>query len=386
MLAAVAQRPDLALGAADAEADRHQDAVHLEELPRPGRALDLLGVDVDDLDRALVGDGAVEQGLVQALVGVRELDVLAHQADPDRHLRVADLADQLLPRAHVAPVVGEVEQVEQALVQPFAAERQRHLVDGVHVPGLDDALGLQVAEQGDLLAQVRRQGAVAAAQQDVGRDADRAQLTDRVLGRLGLELVGGGDVGHQGEVDVDRVVLAHLLAELPDRLQEGQRLDVAHRAADLHDHHVDGAVDLAHRLHDLVGDVGDHLHRLAQVVAAALLGDHLLVDLAGGEVVALRGGGVGEALVVPQVQVGLGAVVGDEDLAVLVGGHRSRVDVDVRVEFHQRDREAPGFEDGAHRSGGHALAQRRNDPARHENVLGCHAHLLWLRTSSKIAS
>jgi hypothetical protein len=37
---------------------------------------------------------------------------------------------------------------------------------------------------------------------------------------------------------------------------------------------------------DLVGDVRDDLHRLAQVVAAALLLEHALVDLAGGEVVA----------------------------------------------------------------------------------------------------
>ena len=41
------------------------------------------------------------------------------------------------------------------------------------------------------------QVAVDAAEQDVGRDADRAQLPHGVLGRLGLELAGGGDVGHQ---------------------------------------------------------------------------------------------------------------------------------------------------------------------------------------------
>jgi hypothetical protein len=36
---------------------------------------------------------------------------------------------------------------------------------------------------------------------------------------------------------------------------------------------------------DLVGDVRDDLHGLAQVVAAAFLLEHALVDLAGGEVV-----------------------------------------------------------------------------------------------------
>ena len=111
-----------------------------------------------------------------------------------------------------------------------------------------------------------------------------AQLAHAVLHGLGLQLVGGGDVGHQRQVYEDGVLAAHVLAELADGLQEGQALDVAHGAADLHDHHVrrpcrrpDGGLDL-------VGDVGDHLDRPAQVVAAPFLGDDRAVDLAGGDV------------------------------------------------------------------------------------------------------
>jgi hypothetical protein len=44
---------------------------------------------------------------------------------------------------------------------------------------------------------------------------------------------------------------------------------------------------------------------------------------------------------VAEVEVGLAAVVGDEDLAVLERVHRARVDVDVRVELLHRDPEAP---------------------------------------------
>jgi hypothetical protein len=79
---------------------------------------------------------------------------------------------------------------------------------------------------------------VGAAQQDVGLDADLAQLLDRVLGRLGLQLAGGRDVGHQRQVDVAGVVAAFLDAHLADGFEEGQRLDVAHRAADFDDRHV----------------------------------------------------------------------------------------------------------------------------------------------------
>ena len=63
------------------------------------------------------------------------------------------------------------------------------------------------------------------------------------------------------------------------------RLDVAHRAADLHEGHVHAGL-LAHaedaRL-DLVGDVRDDLHGPAEEAALALLGDDRLVDLARGD-------------------------------------------------------------------------------------------------------
>ena len=108
----------------------------------------------------------------------------------------------------------------------------------------------------------------------LGLDADGAQLAHAVLHGLGLELVGGRDVGHERQVHEDRVVAPHVLAELAHRLEEGQALDVADRAADLHDHDVgvllpDAAADAIGL--DLVGDVRDHLHGAAEVVAAPLL-------------------------------------------------------------------------------------------------------------------
>ena len=80
---------------------------------------------------------------------------------------------------------------------------------------------------------------VGAAQQDVGLDADRAQVADAVLRRLGLQLAGGADERHQRQVDVERVLAADVLPQLADGLDERQALDVADGAADLDEDDVD---------------------------------------------------------------------------------------------------------------------------------------------------
>ena len=79
--------------------------------------------------------------------------------------------------------------------------------------------------------------------------------------------------------------------------------------------------------------------------------------------------GVGEALVVAQVQIGLGAVVGDEDLAVLERAHGARVHVQVGVELLKRDPQPPALQQAADGGRPDALAQGRNHAACYEYVL-----------------
>src|SRR3712207_9031303 len=66
-----------------------------------------------------------------------------------------------------------------------------------------------------------------------------------------------------------------------------------------------------------------------------------------------------EALVVTDVEVGLGAVLGDEDLAVLERVHRPGVDVEVGVQLLHGDPEAPAGQQRAQRAGGQPLAEDR---------------------------
>ena len=100
------------------------------------------------------------------------------------------------------------------------------------------------------------------------------------------------------------------------------------------------------------------------------LRDHLRVDLPGRDVGRLVEVDVEEALVVADVEVGLGAVVGDEDLAVLERVHRARIDVQIGVELLHDDAQAARREQVAETRGGEALTERGDDAPGHEDVLG----------------
>ncbi len=310
-----------------------------------------------DVDLRAGVDAGVLERLVERLVGVLQVDVLADEGDIDLVLGMV-------------LCLHDAELVAHDLVEHLLVQHHRDLVDRVDVPGRDHRLFLDVGEERDFSSLVLRQRPHRAAQQRVGLDADLAQLLYRVLRRLGLDLACRGDVRHQRQVDVGDVVPPQLQAHLPDRLEERQRLDVAHRAADLDDRHVGVAGAALDESLDLVGDVRDHLHRAAEVVAAALLFDHRLVDLAGGEVVPAAHLRALEALVVAQVEVGLRPVLRDEHLAVLKRAHGARIDVDVRVQLDVGDADAARLEDRGEGGGGDAFPQRGNYTTGYEDILG----------------
>src|ERR1700719_4245526 len=100
------------------------------------------------------------------------------------------------------------------------------------------------------------------------------------------ECWGGLVLSSSPEGVLGTALAAELVADLADRLQERQALDVAHRAADLAEHEIlVGKIGLDEFL-DGIGDVRDHLHGGAQILAAALAGDHGGVDAPGGDAVA----------------------------------------------------------------------------------------------------
>ena len=352
------------------EAAGHENPAGAVQQPFAAVHLQRLGLDPVDVHLQPVLEAAVRQGFGEALVRVLVAHVLADHVNGHLAFRLADALEEVAPRAHPAfRVVRKLQVLQHDPVEPLRAEHQRHLVDAVDVLGGDDGALVDVAEQGDLAAYVLRQESVGAAQQQVRLDADGAQVADAVLRRLGLQLAGRADEGDQREVDVQRMLAPDVAAELPYRFQVRLALDVADRAADLRQDDVDVPADRAQPVLDLVRDVRDHLHGAPEVVSRALLLDHGEVDLAGGPVVVARRDGVGEAFVVSQVEVGLGAVRGDVHLAVLVRAHGARVHVHVGIELLQRHAVAVALQQAAYRGRREPLAQRGDDAAGDEDVL-----------------
>jgi len=79
--------------------------------------------------------------------------------------------------------------------------------------------------------------------------------------------------------------------------------------------------------------VGDDLNRTAAVIAPSFLLQDGPVNFAGGDIGIFAQVFVDKSFVMPQIQIGFRAVVGDKNLTMLYRVHGSRVNIDIRVEL-----------------------------------------------------
>ena len=321
-------------------------------------------------------EAAGAQGLGHRQVRVGEVDVLAHQSDPHGFMRLVHPLQQVVPLRPVDVAERQIQPAHHVGVELLTVQHLGDVVDRRRIRGGDHAVDVDVAHQRDLVLQRFGHVAVAAQDQRVGGDTDAAERGDRVLGGFGLELTRRRHERHQRAVQEEAVLPADLVAHLTRGLEERQRLDIADGAADLGDHHVGPVavgVGLRHRQDaalDLIGDVRDDLNGVAEILAATLLGDHRRIHLSGSHIRRSGQVAVEETLVVPDVEIGLGAVLGDEHLAVLERVHRARIDVEVRVELLHGDLQATRGQQLPEARRGEALTERRNHAAGDEEVLG----------------
>ena len=399
MLASKLGSKDLALQGALAKAAGNQDARCVAQ-----NLINVFGIEALTIDQlhiyvTIVENARVMQGLDNRQICIGKLGVLSHDGNLNLigvMVGMVLLAQELIPCAHIALARIEAKALANAQVKVLLREQLRHVVNARAILVGKDTVGVDVAETRDLAADSVINMVIGAQHNNVGLDTKAAQLLDGVLRGLGLNLVGGGDIGNERYVDVADVLGTGLLAVLADSLHERLRLDVADRATQLGNDNVGASLLLnaAEFVLDSIGDVRDHLDGTAQKVTATLAGNQALVNGARRKVRIAGQVLVNKALVVAQVQIGLVAVLGHKDLTVLERAHGTGVDVQIRVGLLHRHLVAARLEQTAQRCRGNALAQRRNHAAGHKHMLShielpalpvevVHTHLTGLHCNTR---
>ena len=211
-------------------------------------------------------------------------------------------AQQVIPTRPVHITERQIEAAHHVCVEAFTVQNLRDVVNARGVNGGHHRFGVHVTHHRDFPLDTRGNRTIRPQDNRIGLDADISQRGDRMLRRLRLQLSRRTDVWQQGHVQEEDIVTTHLVADLPNCLEERQRLDISDGAPNLSDDDVH--VRSGHPANpclDLVRDVRNHLHGVAEILAAAFLRDDGGVHLTRGDVRRSEQVGIQEAFVVPDI-------------------------------------------------------------------------------------
>ena len=192
VFAGITNRGNLAFSPALAKAARDQNGIHILERIA-AIAFQVFRIQIMDPHLGVRLNPGMHQRLDQRLVRFGQVDVLAHKGHIDKALRVFQRMHQLVPDRQVGRSGQNRQTVADDLVEHLVVQHLGNLVDRGGIKRLNHGFWRHVTEQRNLAALFHGDLAVGTAQQHIRLDTDLTQLFHRVLGRLGLQLTGGGD-------------------------------------------------------------------------------------------------------------------------------------------------------------------------------------------------
>ena len=251
-------------------------------------ALEDLGFDPVEIDLHIVGDAAMRPAPRSAICRRPSGRCICRRWRSSPRLRACGCARRSSSqRARSGGARLDAETPQHLAVEPFLVIGHRARRRCVDVERLDDRAFAHVAEQRDLAALARRDRPVAAAQQNVGLDADRAQFLapsaasawSSARRRSGCRASASG--GRRPRGARGSSLPSWRIASRNGRLSMSPTVPpISHSTKSK------PSLPVADEFLDRVGDVRDHLHGGAEIIAAPLRGDDVLIDAAGGDVVA----------------------------------------------------------------------------------------------------
>ena len=129
------------------------------------------------------------------------------------------------------------------------------------------------------------------------------------------------------------ILPTHFVSKLTESFQKGLGFDIANSTAYLQDDNI--CIRLlcceTDTPLDLISDMWNDLDGTTKIITVAFLTNDFCVNLTSGEIGKPTETDIDKAFVMSQIQISLSTVIQNIYLTMLIGGHRTRIDVDVWV-------------------------------------------------------
>ena len=201
VLTGIFQCYEFSLDTSLSETGSDNKAVHRREFLFDIAFGQLLGMDILQIELTIVIGSRLEQSLIDRFICVLQLDIFSYESYAYRIFGILHVCQEFPPgfqlgsRTYFHPRFSQNDFIEFLLLH-----FQRHLINRRYIDGLNDGIGFDITEQRYFTTQIDTQLMLGTQHENIRLNTDFLQLLYRVLGRLGLQLFGGGNKRNIGKM------------------------------------------------------------------------------------------------------------------------------------------------------------------------------------------
>src|SRR6266699_3255308 len=134
-------------------------------------------------------------------------------------------------------------------------------------------------------------------------------------------------------MDIEHLTPPNVFAHLANSFKKWLTLNVTHCTTNFHNDYISIRAPCysVNTIFNLISNMWNNLDRTSKILPTPLFSNDGSIYLSGRHIIDLIGRLISKALVVTQIQIGLCTIICDKNLAMLVGGHRTGININIGI-------------------------------------------------------
>lgn len=167
-------------------------------------------------------------------------------------------------------------------------------------------------------------------------DPKLSQLDDRMLQSFAFHLTRSRDMKKRDYMNEHYVFSSQFPSQLSQRFDKMRTFNISYCSSNFDDSYIFPFRSSTDPIFHFIGDMRDHLNGLSEIFSFSLFLDDRKINLSGRNTTISRQFFIDKSLIMSKIQISLKAILGHKGFPMLKRRHRSRIDLQIRIQFHHR--------------------------------------------------
>lgn len=204
-----------------------------------------------------------------AHIAIGEMSIFSRQCNMDRLWRIHNLVDENFPLLHIRLSLFSEKSFLDQEMNVLLLESEWYFINRFLIECFYDMIRIDISKHRKLIFDFLLYRFTASAYENTWVDTQLSEFNHRMLDRFGFHFSRSRDRDHRHDMDDHTVFSPELIAELSDRFDKVESLDISDSTSYFYDSDISICSEYFDFFFDFICDMGNDLYGLTQIISSS---------------------------------------------------------------------------------------------------------------------